>query len=344
MAEPRCNACDEIRQNAPEFALNGLTDDMCASLGKNNGLVSGDGNDSCEDLELMNDCLIGGSVAEIPAYQNCDWKTYAKRFGSNVWTMLKGVICTMCGILDRLDKHDCEIKYLFEGTKFNIKESAQTDSAYIVLGKGCSLYSNDGREHTTDILLNYIAGGLMRLSGSVYFFSDTSESSTFQEVKSVPNFDNGETMTTSSTRRKNTRWGVPGRPAIGGELIYEIRLLKSKYPQIKSIYGGRGGESNDGAYVVHFHIFDGDNPPDDQEYRYAYGQHGWCHEDGSAYNSSSGGAYDNTYDKGHRVEKGWIYIQCRMHWVEQMSKGDNKIYSPYGWLGIRTKRDEIPCD
>lgn len=341
MASYNCASCEDLRKDAPHFMANGITKTECNSLKNNTGLSPSNENDNCTDLDNMNDCLIGTMASEIDSKQTCDWKDFTKGFIKNTWTMFKGIICTLCGILTRLDKHDCEIKYLFEGTKFNIKETAQTDSAYIVLGKGCSLYNNDSAEHTADILLNYIAGGLLRLSGSIYFYSGTG---TFQDAQAVPNFDNGETMVTSQSRQKNSHWGVLGRPAVGGELIYEIRLKKSEYPQIKNIYGGRGGEANDGAYSVHFHVFNGDDVPEGQDYRYAYGQHGWCHSDGSAYNSSSGSSYDNTYDKGHRVEKGWFYIQCRMHWIEQMATGDNKIYSPYGWLGIRTKRDEIPCD
>lgn len=329
--EPKCSACDDLKETSPNFAVNGFTKSMCTSLQNNTGLVPSSGHDDCEDLNDMNDCLVGNMAREVESYQSCDWKKFAKAFIPNLWTTLKAMICSICGVHTKLDKLECEVQYLFEGAKFNIKEDAQTDSAYVVMGKGCSLYNGDSEEHTADILLNYIAGGLLRLSGSIYFYSGTG---TFQDAKVVPNFDNGETMASSKTRQKNSHWGVTGRPANGGELIYEIRLKKSQYPQIKTIYSGRGGESNSGAFTVHFTVFtEGD---------YAFGQHGWCHKDGSAYTDATPG-YDNTYDKGHKVPDGWIYIQCRMHWVDQMSQGDNKIYSPYGWLGIRTNRDEIPC-
>lgn len=337
--EVNCSACEDLKATSPDFAVNGFTEAMCTSLQNNTGLSPSDDHDDCKDLNNLNDCLVGTMAKEVDAYQICDWKTFMRNFIPNLRTTLKAIICAICGIWKKVDKMDCEIKYLFEGAKFNIKESEQSDEGYIVLGKGCSLYNGDSVEHTADILLNYIAGGLLRLSGSIYFYSGNG---TFQDAQAVPNFDNGETMHTSQSRQKNSHWGVLGRPANGGELIYEIRLKKSQYPQIKTIYGGRGGESNTGAYSVHFHVFDGDNPPSGQTYRYAYGQHGWCHEDGSAYTSSTSG-YDNTYDRGHPVEKGWIYIQCRMHWIEQMSQGDNRVYSPYGWLGIRTNRGEISC-
>ena len=339
MATMNCDACDEIRQTAPNLAINGIGDTECASLQNNTGLNPSSGHDDCEDLHNLNDCLVGGMTTEVAAYNSCDWKTFMKRFIPNVWTTLKAITCAICGIWTRIERLDCEIDYLFKGAKFNIKESEQTDSAYVVMGRGCSLYNNDSAEHTTDLLLNYIAGGLLRLSGSIYFYSG---SGTFTDAKAVPNFDNGETMVTSSSRRKNSHWGVEGRPAIGGELIYEIRMKKSQYPQIRAIYGGRGGEANDGAYSVHFHVFDGDSVPSGQNYRYAYGQHGWCHDDGSAYTDATPG-YDNSYDKGHRVAKGWIYIQCRMHWIDEMKTGDNRVYSPYGWLGIRTNREEVDC-
>lgn len=340
MANKSCSACDELRNDAPNFVINGLTDTECTSLKNNTGLSPSNSNDNCTDLNNMNDCLVGNMADTVDAYGLCDWRTFMKKLIPNIWTVAKSIICAICGFNAQLKKIECEIKYLFEGTTFKIKESVQTDSAYIVLGKGCSIYNNDSAEHTTDILLNYIAGGLLRLSGSVYFYSGDG---TFQDAQAVPNFDNGYSMATSQTRRKNSLWGETGRPASGGELVYEIRIKKSEYPQIKKIYAGRGGESNGGAYTVHFHVFDGDDIPSGQDYRFAYGQHGWCHLDGTAYTASSGNPYDDTYDKGHKVEHGWIYIQCRIHWVEYMAKGDNKIYSPYGWLGIRTDRDAIPC-
>ena len=152
MAEPRCNACDEIRQNAPDFIINGLTDDMCASLSNNTGLSPSSGNDSCEDLENLNDCLIAGSVSEIPSYQNCDWKVYAKRFGSNVWTTIKGIICTICGINCRVDK-------MIEGYRFNIGEE-KTDSSYMVAGKGVTyLMDSTEDDFASDVTLFLVGGG-----------------------------------------------------------------------------------------------------------------------------------------------------------------------------------------
>lgn len=336
MAEYNCAACEEIRQKDPNLIVNGFGDTECNYL-KNDTGIDGSSND-CTDLDLLNDCLVGNMADEIDSYDVCDWKEYMKKFVPNVWTVLKAIICAICGIWTNIhnlwtnvNKLNCQVNYLFEGMRFNISETQQSDSAYVVLGKGCSLYNGDSQEHTADLLLNYIAGGLLRLSGSIYFYSG---SGTFTDAKAVPNFDNGQTMTTSATRQKNSHWGTTGRPAHGGELVYEIRIKKSQYPQVKTIYGGRGGEANSGAYSVHFQVFTGG--------QYAYGQHGWCHSDGSAYDSSTSG-YDNTYDRGHLVPDGWIYIQCRMHWIDQMSSGDNKVYSPYGWLGIRTERNSIPC-
>ena len=114
-----------------------------------------------------------------------------------------------------------------------------------------------------------------------------------------------------------------------------------QYPQIKNIYSGRGGEANDGAYSVHFHVFDGDNPPGEQEFRYAYGQHGWCHDKD---HSSPGSPIQSGYSWGHRVPDGWIYVQCRMHYVELMSATDGVEYSPYGYIPMRIDVGEIACE
>ena len=96
MANMNCEACDSIRQNDPSFVINGLGDEECASLGNDTGLVPSSGNDDCEDLNNINDCLVGNMATEVDAYDVCDWKPFMKKFIPNVWTTFKAIICAIC--------------------------------------------------------------------------------------------------------------------------------------------------------------------------------------------------------------------------------------------------------
>lgn len=98
MANMNCEACDSIRQNDPSFVINGLGDEECASLGNDTGLVPSSGNNDCEDLNNINDCLVGNMETEVDAYDVCDWKPFMKKFIPNVWTTFKAIICAICGI------------------------------------------------------------------------------------------------------------------------------------------------------------------------------------------------------------------------------------------------------
>lgn len=337
MATINCEACEELRQNAPGLIVNGFDEDMCTSLMNDTGLAPGDGSDDCEDLNNMNDCLVGNMAREVDAYDVCDWKEFTKNFITNVWTTLKGIICAICGLWKMAKRIDCIVDYMAHGATFNVKETEQSDSAYIVAGKGVSFYLADGTtEHTSDILFRYIAGGMATLMGSCHFYMNNN----FNEPnsKQCPNFDNDSTSLTnngyrvSNSRKKNTVWGQTGRPAIGGELVYEIRIKKSQYPQIRQIFQGRGTEANAGGFTVHFQVFN--------EGSIAYGQHGWCHD---ANYGTPGAPMQEGYSWGHRVPKGWIYVQCRMHWVDAMGSTDGLEYSPYGYLPMRINADEVIC-
>lgn len=95
---PSCSSCDDLRTYAPDFVLNGFDDDNCTSMQNDTGLVPSNGHTDCEDLHDMNDCLVGNMASEVDAYDVCDWKKFAKQFIPNLWTVLKGIICAICGI------------------------------------------------------------------------------------------------------------------------------------------------------------------------------------------------------------------------------------------------------
>ena len=101
--EPKCDACEAIRETSSTFTVNGLTENMCTSLKNNTGLSTSDNHNDCKDLNNLNDCLIGNMEKEVSAYAICDWKSFMKNFIPNLWTMLKAMICAICGLWDKVE-------------------------------------------------------------------------------------------------------------------------------------------------------------------------------------------------------------------------------------------------
>lgn len=101
MANVSCSSCEDLRQTAPNLIVNGLGSTECTHL-KNNTGVSGNSTD-CADLNDMNDCFIGNLEPEIDTYDVCDWKEFMKKMIPNLWTVLKGIICAICGLWTNID-------------------------------------------------------------------------------------------------------------------------------------------------------------------------------------------------------------------------------------------------
>lgn len=343
MIDYNCESCDELRQTAPNFVVNGITDTECASLGNDTGLNPSSGNDDCEDLNNMNDCLVKNMETEINSYNVCNWKDYMKALVNNLWTMFKGIICAICGIWTRihtimntLDRLVCIVGQMGQGAEFKVDEEPEGNS-YIVAGKGCSFYTVSGSgpsQHASDIILEYVAGGLAYLDGSCIFHTDD-----FTDAKQCVNFDNGSVERTSTARKGNSVWAPVAqssggkKTAVGGELVYEIRLKKSEFPQIKEIFQGRGMETSGGAFHAATFVF--------TEGQYAWGQHGWCHPDGSRYTG-----YDGNYDSGHLVPNGWIYLQCRISYINYFydtDDGNGHQFTPVIYMGMRLDAEGFDC-
>lgn len=98
MSQVSCTACQELREAAPEFVANGVTDTVCESLAEDTGLDSTNGHDDETGLHLANDCLIGRMHDEINSYDVCDWKKFMKHYIDNDYEMNKGIICALGGL------------------------------------------------------------------------------------------------------------------------------------------------------------------------------------------------------------------------------------------------------
>lgn len=108
-----CSACESLKEYAPNFVVNGITDKECNSLQKDKGLNPSLPvlHNNCEDMNDMLDCLYGALQDKLPAYDVCDWKEYMDELMSNMYNMQKAMICSDCGqwkmiwdLLDRVEK------------------------------------------------------------------------------------------------------------------------------------------------------------------------------------------------------------------------------------------------
>lgn len=339
MSTKNCSACSDLQDYAPEFVLNGVTDTVSASLANDTGFNPNNSRNDCTDLNDASDCLIGNMDDEIEAYDVCDWKTYMHNFVPNAYNMFKSFASAICGVWTNIhslwtqtNANTCAIQYLYNGARFNIGEDS-TEGSYVVAGKGVSfLESSSGQELSSDIHMNYIAGGLIIGSGSLELHRTS-----FTDAGYCYNFDNnGVNPQNTRSRSGNSLFADTGRYAAGGELLYEIRIKKSQYPQISRIFAGIGHETNGGAYRVTVNVFDGDRTSDTVPTVYAYGNHGECKSDGTRPDSHQ------DYDLGHPVPAGWIYVQCRLSYVD-IAFSDGGQYTPRYLCGVRMDRDEIEC-
>lgn len=316
MANIQCDACENLRENAPNLIVNGFTDTECANLKVGKGL--GGSGDNCEDVSDMNDCFVGMMDNEVDAYDNCDWKKFMHNFIPNVWSVLKAIICWLCGL-------DCRVNTLYEGIKLKISED-DSGQSYIVAGKGVSFLQEGTEQRDSQVTFEYIGGALVQVIGTLTFHKED-----FNDVRECYNFDDGSVMHKRKNRQGNSLWDkTSGDVRVmegGGELLYEIRISRKQYPQIKRIYSGIAAPSGGGAYQVNLTVFgEGD---------WAYGQHGNCDSDTGV---GSGG-----HSNGHKVPEGWLYVQARMVNISYLSANGTGKYSPKGFMGIQLYDNRIKC-
>lgn len=326
-----CTSCNDLRENAPDFVTNGVTSAVCTSMKNDTGLnpsLSPKHTD-CADLEDVNDCLIGNLEDAIEAYDICDWKDFMRTMIPNLYNTIKLMICALCGVWTNIhnlwtktEELECKINYIAKGAQFAFGEETTGKASYLVAGQGVSYKARSSTDAgSSDVELTYIGGGLGRIKGSLLLFT------------------NSFTDADGTSRSGNSVWGSTGAMEPGGELLYEIRVKNSEYPQIASFFDGFGQETGGAAYHTRVYVVG--------EGKYTHGQTGSCYP-------NSGDPVTSGSDRGHLVPDGWKYIQVRMtciisplnftsHTYNGTTYANSAAYSPYNFMGIRMNPSEIDC-
>ena len=302
-------------------------DAECVNLFDNKGL-SGE-SDDCTDLNNLNDCLIGSEIDNAEISDVCDWRDYTKGLVTNLWTVLKAIICSICGLWNKVneinldtERIDCIIGYMGTGYELEIGEEP-TDGSYVVAGKGVSFLKSGSGTRESEIVFRYIGGSMVLVQGSLNFYGGTiggTSYNTFTDNDYCYSFDDGgATPVYRQNRKGNSVWlnndNSIHNMAGGGELIYEIRISKEQYPEIEQIYPGPASPTGGGMFQCNMTVFD--------EGEMAYGQSGEA-------------------DTKHLVPDGWVYVQVRMCNIGHLISNGGR-YSPRGYMGIRFNTDEIIC-
>lgn len=171
MANINCEACDELRQEDPSLILNGFSDSECTSLKNDTGLVPSAGHNDCTDLNNMNDCMVGNMATEVSAYDVCDWKPFMQKFIPNLWTVLKAIICAICGIWtnihniwDEIARIWTKLNCVYNGIKnlINALNSSTMGTSFVRYyrdnsGQGGDQYwwnATEGSSHILDIYMD----------------------------------------------------------------------------------------------------------------------------------------------------------------------------------------------
>lgn len=144
MANINCEACETLRSENPELIVNGFDSDMCTSLQNDTGLKPSLGHDDCEDLNTMNDCLVGNLNAEIDKEDYCDWKAFAHKAVDNLWTLLKAMICAICGLWSNVHDLWGEVNKLWTEVNNLWADNADIHNAIDDIEERVSYISYDG--------------------------------------------------------------------------------------------------------------------------------------------------------------------------------------------------------
>lgn len=242
MAKPNCSACDELREKAPNLIVNGLGDTECTSLANNTGLNPSSGNDDCDDLHNLNDCLIGNMEQEIDAYDVCDWKEYMRKFVENTWTVFKGIICAICGIWTRIARLDCYINFLL-----NDKEvGSLLDESAFVPGTGVSFERSDEQMIKPSIRIN---GNTYTVSGSIKIDTTT------QHWGRLGLTNTGNRVKWGDGDGDYNRINTPN----GNYTICLIKIPKSLVPWLRGLSSCVGSFVNAGVGQIFVQAVDGDS-------------------------------------------------------------------------------------
>lgn len=149
-----CGACEELRERDPNLIVNGFSEKNCDHMQVDEGLTGE--TDDFEDLNTMNDCLIGIMDAESEVRDVCGWRDYIQNFIPNLWTMLKAMICAIGGLWTavksyQLEEDDGDIVLTAWDGEHGRVDIGDSDTTYSLSKSGNKIILTDSNSHTDEV-------------------------------------------------------------------------------------------------------------------------------------------------------------------------------------------------
>lgn len=154
MSQQSCSACNDLREYAPEFVVNGVTDNVCENLADNVGLSGAQNHTDCDDLHDVNDCLIGNMDDEVDGFEVCDWKDFMHQYIPNDYETNKALICALCGAWEKIECLTESINSLVTGRSFSF------GSEYVRFPSGVSAAGDPPFQFSGNAFCAYLTGGV----------------------------------------------------------------------------------------------------------------------------------------------------------------------------------------
>lgn len=248
-----CSACNDLRENAADFLVNGVTDTACTSLKNDTGFNPSSDTTDCDDLNDANDCLIGNMTDEIEAYDICDWKTFMKKYIPNTYNVIKSIICAVCGlwsnvhsIWNSVKKLECQMNFAFKGVS---KTYTRDD---FIAGLGVSLESD---ATVTAAPTLRIRGNTVHAQGSLTIKTTGTVSGTNMAhywgrlgLRQIDGGDNPRMDITGTNATPDTAGVI--NTADGNYRLAILPIKKSDIPTVGRIRTGVGMFNNAGCGLV----------------------------------------------------------------------------------------------
>lgn len=219
MAKVDCSSCESLRENAPNVIVNGLGKTECNYLKNNTGLAGN--SDDCTDLEALNDCLVGNMEKEVETYEVCDWKPFMKNFIPNVWTVFKGIICSICGLWSNVEKLWCWVENLAKPQNTGSLTPDDDRVRYRAVSGVVSRYDPQHPDPSDAPLTIKIVGTTARVTGSIKLDGNMPASYTGSgSRKDWLAYYNGQEEIVNTYGRSSNDGNLPS----GGFLLYEYEV------------------------------------------------------------------------------------------------------------------------
>lgn len=307
MSQIDCSACSELQQLAPDFAQNGVTARVAASLKNNTGFNPSNNRDNCEDLNDANDCLVGRMDGELEQYEMCDWKEYMHKLVPNQYEVNKAMIASNCGVYSQIDKIWCWLNHLTETSSATFHAYVDDDPTKepingFRIAEGVEVRA-DGAPMRMSIL-----GQIARITGSLRFTGKMPSSYTNgQDVRWLDFYDGGTDITTIAGATSRN-----GNAPSGGLFVYEYQINPCDYG-FAAMFTVNLTEGTGGRFT-----FKATMTAPGGEYPYDYG-----------YDENGGGQIYNPSDRKLRL------LQVRLINMDTWGIATGGAVTPNGITGVR---------